>query len=288
MDQQRTLPTGAGLTETSDVVKTGSTVYTTPTRYHPPGTVPPIIRIYENSTRVSLLPRVKPEFWNPGTIIDYINVRTVNAGQADADTVRYGPHEGAPLPGIIYGWDNGFSDGVFDGNGVYWNEQTGEIMMDNIEDYFLTTRKPYIMDLQVRHAPNSNKAGQTEIWTWPIEVIRETLGEDEDDGGGPVEQLTVGGGQTSKSSKTKQSIINEAKQDRFIDLNDPLLVNRILKKKPTGLQDSDVGFMIQHTKGRFIRNETGHTDIFADRIDSNIAYVLRNKKNSGDWDSTKA
>ena len=37
-----------------------------------------------------------------------------------------------------------------------------------------------------------------------------------------------------------------------------------------------------------VKNETGHTDIFGDFIDHNIAYVLKNRRNVWDWDSTKA
>ena len=100
--------------------------------------------------------------------------------------------------------------------------------------------------------------------------------------------FTIGGGRTSKSSQTRGGLISDAAADGVINLDDPLMINNFLKKKPTGLQDADVAFLTTPTKGIYIRNETGHTDIFASRIDSNVSYVIRHQKDSGDWDSTKA
>jgi hypothetical protein len=104
--------------------------------------------------------------------------------------------------------------------------------------------------------------------------------------------LTVDQGDSSAPGKltknTKGSIISDAKRTQTIDLNDRRLIQKILKKKPTGIQDSEVAFLKNPRSPKMVRNETGNTDIFADQIDSNIQYVLKNKRNSGDWDSRRA
>ena len=92
----------------------------------------------------------------------------------------------------------------------------------------------------------------------------------------------------SYGSTTEAALISDAIDTGLIDLNDPTISSNILRKKPTGLQDSDIAFITTPQDPTAVVNETGHTDIFADIIDSNVAYVLKNNRNAGDWDSTRA
>ena len=54
------------------------------------------------------------------------------------------------------------------------------------------------------------------------------------------------------------------------------------------MQDSEVAFLTTPPQSSMIPNETGHTDIFGKFIDSNVSYVIKNKRNNGNWDSTRA
>ena len=289
------LRVGEGLVSGVDDPKTATTIVTRPTRY--PESFVFIIDERETTDVTDLTKqRLTPIFMNPDTIMQ--DVETIVYAQGEDPEVDFNSAAGSTLYNRVD--DNGntvenlYQNSAYLGNDpikVIINRTTGEVTLYNISGTFLPGRTPAALRLSYIDPVNAgNPTGATTVLTIPVNV--RTVGgppiEQEDDGGGPGEQLTVGKGQTSKTSQTKDSLINEARQEGAINLDDPSLVNKILKKKPTGLQDSDVAFMTDATRGIFIRNETGHTDIFADRIDSNIAYVLRNKKNSGDWDSTKA
>ena len=92
----------------------------------------------------------------------------------------------------------------------------------------------------------------------------------------------------SPESNTEAALVSNAIRTGIIDLNDPTISSNILRKKPTGLQDSDIAFITTPQAPTAVVNETGHTDIFADIIDSNVSYMLKNRRNVGDWDSTRA
>ena len=113
-----------------------------------------------------------------------------------------------------------------------------------------------------------------------------TGGEGEPTGGGT---LPFTAGLPQKLAKNnKQAIISDAKRTGVLNLNDPKLQSNILKKKPTGIQDSNVAFLVSPPKASLVPNKTGHTDIFEKVINSNLAYVLSNRRNTGDWDSSRA
>jgi len=126
-------------------------------------------------------------------------------------------------------------------------------------------------------------------------VIKFTVKADDQNGGG----LGNGGGIITNpdgagsniipfKSNTEAAVISDARDNGIIDLNDPTISSNILRKKPTGLQDSDIAFITTPQAPTEVVNETGHTDIFADIIDSNVSYMLKNRMNVGDWDSTRA
>mgnify|MGYP000604430824 FL=1 len=83
-------------------------------------------------------------------------------------------------------------------------------------------------------------------------------------------------------------MINQAIQSREIDLNDPAIVDAILRKKPFGIQDSSISFDTVPLPSEMVKNDTGYLELFADKIDSNLHYVLSNQRNSGNWDSRRA
>jgi hypothetical protein len=270
----------------------GDTVFTRPSQYD--NTF--VFRVDQLSLLDVTDPNVQtltPIFWNPQSTINVSETIVyadgsdpeVSLEQAVTSTVY---NENDDLGNTIqYNYQ---SPGWFPGDPlkVILNSSTGQVTLYNIAGSFLDGKSPAA--LRLVYTNPTFAGGGTKTITVPIETRKRTIDTGDlpnPDDGGPL-GLIVGKGQTSKTSQTKDSLVNDARQEGVINLDDPSLVNKILKKKPTGLQDSDVGFMIDATRGTFIRNETGHTDIFADRIDSNIAYVLRNKKNSGDWDSTKA
>ena len=285
---------GGGLEESGPPL-TGTTVFTRPTRY--PESFVFIIDERESTDVTDLTKqRLTPIFINPGTIIQ--DFETIVYAQGEDPEVDFNSAAGSTLYNRVDSEgntvENLYQNSAYLGNDpvkVIIDIATGVITLYNISGTFLPGRTPAALRLSYTDPVNAgNPTGATTVLTIPVNV--RTVGgppiEQEDDGGGPGEQLTIGKGRTSKSSETKESLTNQAVEDGVIDLNDPRIIKNILKKKPAGIQDSDVAFLTTHTKGTFIPNETGHTDIFAAKIDSNIAYVLKNRRNSGDWDSEKA
>ena len=96
---------------------------------------------------------------------------------------------------------------------------------------------------------------------------------------------TAGNNIVSNYSFDRGALINQAIQSREIDLNDPAIVDAILRKKPFGIQDSSISFDTVPLPSEMVKNDTGYLELFADKIDSNLHYVLSNQRNSGNWDS---
>ena len=86
----------------------------------------------------------------------------------------------------------------------------------------------------------------------------------------------------------KNSIISEVIKQGEINLNNPALVAMILRKKPTGIEDSDVAFIRSPEAPKLVPNNSGNTQLFNPKIDSNIEYILSNKRNFGNWNSRAA
>lgn len=101
-------------------------------------------------------------------------------------------------------------------------------------------------------------------------------------GGGP------GGGIISEGAFDKEFLISNAINSGEVDLNDPFIANAILTKKPYGIQDSVIAFLTTAEAPKLVPNDTGFTDFFKPEIDSNLHYILKNKNNTGNWNSTKA
>jgi len=92
----------------------------------------------------------------------------------------------------------------------------------------------------------------------------------------------------SRSGLDANTIINNAISSGEIDLNDPSIISAILRKKPNGIQDSSIAFSRLPKAPTLVKNDTGFTELFNERIDSNIHYILKNRNNNANWDSTKA
>lgn len=105
-----------------------------------------------------------------------------------------------------------------------------------------------------------------------------------DFGTGTIGSLGEGrsAGSISDERSLKQAIAN---QD--INLNDPTVVKEILKLKPDGIQDPTIAFNKNAQSAKLVENDTEFTELFNKKIDSNIHYILKNKNNTNNWDSTK-
>jgi hypothetical protein len=283
---------GGGLAE-GGTPGTGTTVFTRPTEYDTTF----VFQVNERSPLdiVEGQPQtLTPKFWNPETVIN--DNQTIVYAQGSNPEVDFFQAVASTEYNVTD--ESGSTDTYHYQNQAYYPGQpvkviispsTGEVTLYNITGSFLPGKNPVALNLEYQNSVNAG--GEYKKLTIPINISRppgtDTYDDDPDEGEPPL-GLLAGKGQTSKSSETKESLTNQAVEDGVIDLNDPRIIKNILKKKPAGIQDSDVAFLTTHAKGTFIPNETGHTDIFAARIDSNIAYVLKNRRNSGDWDSEKA
>ena len=97
----------------------------------------------------------------------------------------------------------------------------------------------------------------------------------------------AGGAIAFESQLDSGSLISATIQSGEIDLNDPTLVAAILRKKPAGVEDPEVGFNTSPPYPTLVTNYK-NTDLFKDKIDSNIEYILSNKRGVGNWDSTRS
>ena len=113
--------------------------------------------------------------------------------------------------------------------------------------------------------------------------------------GAPAPSLLEGGegfnpageGVASRNQGSSRSIISKTIQTKEIDLNDPDIIAMILRKKPSGIEDPDIAFNITPAVPTLVPNSK-NTNLFKDRINSNVEYILSNRKLRGDWDSTRS
>ena len=268
----------------------------------------------QNPARITT---IDPISWQPGTEILYVNV--ISAGNATPEPVIDPPgsifiNTAANFNSVQYpdvlGQTITYNTSLNQGGGMWgdpgarkvdWNSNTGVFELFSIDSTFLTTGtlgKPIGLEIVTRN-PDFVLASDGSI-NIPDQVHRVKLivkdggssgplGEDDPDSDPSPLVAGGGGGAPGKILKNNRAgVLGEVKTTKVVDLNDPELARNILRKKPTGLQDSDVGFMTTAPFATMVPNDTGHTDIFAGVIDSNIYYVLKNRRNAGNWDSTRA
>jgi len=97
----------------------------------------------------------------------------------------------------------------------------------------------------------------------------------------------AGGALSVESELDSGSLISETIQSGEVDLNDPAIVSMVLREMPAGIEDPDIAFVTTPTFPTLVPNSV-YPELFKDRIDSNIAYILSNKVRPGNWDSTRS
>jgi len=104
----------------------------------------------------------------------------------------------------------------------------------------------------------------------------------------PINPEGAGSNILSKGSNTEAAIFGNAASTGLLDLTNPAIASNVLNRNPTGLQEPGIAFITTPQDPTEVVNKTGYTTIFADTIDSNVSYVLKNLRNVGSWDSTRA
>jgi len=113
-------------------------------------------------------------------------------------------------------------------------------------------------------------------------------------GGGPTQEFGAdrqggtGGQVITQAPTTQAAIFSNAALTGLLNLNDPAIASTIINRNPTGLQAPDIAFITTAQDPTEVVNRVGPTDIFAATIDSNVSYILKNRRNGGNWDSTRA
>jgi hypothetical protein len=102
-----------------------------------------------------------------------------------------------------------------------------------------------------------------------------------------VKNVIKAGTALLKRSGRSKSIPQKARTSRRLDLNDGAVIADVLKKKPTGFVDNDIAIMTTPLSSEMVPNTTGY-QMFGEKIDENILYVLKNNKQSANWDSRRA
>lgn len=72
-----------------------------------------------------------------------------------------------------------------------------------------------------------------------------------------------------------------------VNLNDPNVRASLLQRRSSGIQDPEIFIDTSPTTTKMVRNPIPNT-IFADKVDSSIAYYLNRKGDNQDWDSRYA
>mgnify|MGYP003634421572 CR=1 FL=1 len=101
-------------------------------------------------------------------------------------------------------------------------------------------------------------------------------------------QAGTGGQATTYAPPTEAAIFGNAASTGLLDLTNPAIASNILNRNPTGLQAPDIAFITTPQAPTEVVNETIYTGIFADTIDSNVSYILKNRIKGGSWDSTRS
>jgi len=110
----------------------------------------------------------------------------------------------------------------------------------------------------------------------------QVTGHDQPTGPGGTLQSTNGGGTGAKA------LLSAAEYSGEFDLNNPTIASLILKQKPAGIEEPDIAFITAPPPPNLVNNNSRITELFNDKIDSNIEYILAHQPNPGNWDSTKA
>lgn len=97
---------------------------------------------------------------------------------------------------------------------------------------------------------------------------------------------SLGEGRLAGSNLNERSL-KQAVVNQDINLNDPAVARQILRLKPNGIQDGTIAFNKNPSSPKLVENDSEFTELFNKRIDSNIYYILKNRNNSKNWDSTK-
>jgi len=97
----------------------------------------------------------------------------------------------------------------------------------------------------------------------------------------------AGGALSVESELDSGSLISETIQSGEVDLNDPAIISMVLREMPAGIEDPDIAFVTTPVFPTLVPNSV-YPELFKDRIDSNIAYILSNKVRPGNWDSTRS
>lgn len=101
-------------------------------------------------------------------------------------------------------------------------------------------------------------------------------------------EANAGKGATVKKFSSQRDITQQAIETGELNLDDPSIVASVLAKKPYGIQDSVIAFATNPPTPEQVPNDSGYTDFFKDTIDSNLLYILKNTKRTGNWDSRRA
>jgi len=99
---------------------------------------------------------------------------------------------------------------------------------------------------------------------------------------------STGGGVSFKKYSNQADIAQQAIRSGELNLDDPDIVNSVLKKKPFGIQDDAIAFITNPPAPEQVSNDSSFSDFFKDEIDSNLLYVLKNTNNTTNWDSRRA
>jgi hypothetical protein len=124
------------------------------------------------------------------------------------------------------------------------------------------------------------------VLTWQI-CIPDDVDPEPNDPLNPLGSGGQGGGVGDKQPNSESGVISNAISKGEIDLDDPVFVQNVLTKKPFGIQDSKIAFKTTPDPAQLVFNDTGYTELFDRAIDSNLHYILKNKNNKGNWESTK-
>jgi hypothetical protein len=122
--------------------------------------------------------------------------------------------------------------------------------------------------------------------SWQI-CIPDDIDPEPNDPLNPLGSGGQGGGVGDKQPNSESGVISNAISKGEIDLDDPVFVQNVLTKKPFGIQDSKIAFKTTPDPAQLVFNDTGYTELFDRAIDSNLHYILKNKNNKGNWESTK-
>lgn len=84
---------------------------------------------------------------------------------------------------------------------------------------------------------------------------------------------------------TEEELLKKTFSQSRIDLSDDDVVNALLKKRPSGVEDEEVYFDVAPKRRKLVRNTSTKTNIFNKDIDESLLYLLERPLDYGSWDS---